>query len=370
MPRLPTSLLRHARHEHPLLPLLLCTCRDLPSARNELRWLREHILGTASPRPSALHQRLHRLCLQRSKGKPLQYILGSQPFGDLEILCKPGVLIPRCAISTSPSPEQTHLPNLTPPPSPETDSLTTHLAQTLLSHHPQPPTFRILDLCTGTGCIPLLLHSLLYPIIPHPYIYGIDISPLAITLARKNLTHNIRLGTLNPAAAASSHISFQQADIFDEEWLNGLRNDGSQKWDILISNPPYISPHAFTNGSTSRSVRNYEPKLALVPPHSRTSTDTEIGDAFYPRLLQIANSLNIPLLVFEVADLAQAKRVVGMVFERDGWDGCEIWRDFPGQRGRDGQEEVMEVEERRVRVKGEGEGRAVCAWREGWGRER
>ena len=105
MPRLSTFILRHAWHEHPFLPLLLRTCRDLLSARNELRWLREHILETTSPGfpPAARHQRLHKLCLQRSKGKPLQYILGSQPFGDLEILCEPGVLIPRFAISNPPN---------------------------------------------------------------------------------------------------------------------------------------------------------------------------------------------------------------------------------------------------------------------------
>lgn len=147
-----------------------------------------------------------------------------------------------------------------------------------------------------------------------------------------------------------------------------MKGDGPKKWDILISNPPYISPRAFTNGSTSRSVRNYEPKLALVPPQSSTSTTTsnDEGDTFYPRLLHIAHSLNIHLLVFEVADMAQAKRVVGMVFEKGVWNGgCEIWRDFPGQGGRDWDGEVVEVEGKEVRVRGEGEGRAVCAWRVG-----
>ncbi|KAK0513021.1 hypothetical protein JMJ35_005038 [Cladonia borealis] len=351
MPRLPTSLLRRARHEHSLLPLLFRTCRDLPSARNELRWLREHILETASPKspPSTRHQRLYELCLQRSKGKPLQYILGSQPFGNLEILCKPGVLIPR----------------------PETDLLTTHLAQTLLSYPPLPPTIHILDLCTGTGCIPLLLHSLLHPSIPHPHIHihGIDISPLAMSLARKNLHHNTR--HLHP----SSQISFQQADIFDTEWLNGIKAESSKKWkwDILISNPPYISPHAFNNGSTARSVRNYEPKIALVPTtptYSSTDAPETGGDMFYPRLLHIANELQVGVFVVEVADMAQAKRVVGMVRERGAWEGVEVWRDFPEQGGRDGTGEVVEVDGRDgrdVRVRGEGEGRAVVAWREGWG---
>ena len=79
------------------LPLLLKATGDLPSAENELRWLREHVNKVLPP--TAPHQQRKRdllaLCKRRAKLEPLQYILGSQPFGDLEILCRPGVLIPR-----------------------------------------------------------------------------------------------------------------------------------------------------------------------------------------------------------------------------------------------------------------------------------
>lgn len=93
MPRLSPFLLRNARGIHPLLPLLLRTCRDLQSARNELRWLREHVTSTCDSDQVA--SKLRAACLERSIGRPLQYILESQPFGDLDILCRPGVLIPR-----------------------------------------------------------------------------------------------------------------------------------------------------------------------------------------------------------------------------------------------------------------------------------
>ena len=65
--------------------------------------------------------------------------------------------------------------------------------------------------------------------------------------------------------------------------------------------------------------------------------------------------------------MAQAKRVVGMVREKGVWEGVEVWRDLPGQGPRYGKGEVVDLEGREVRVKGEGEGRAVVAWREGWG---
>ena len=97
MPRLPTSLLRRARHIHPLLPRLLRPCRDLESAQNELRWLREHAIekGEVEGERARWQSKLDRLCRERERGRPLQYILGSQPFGNLDILCRSKVLIPR-----------------------------------------------------------------------------------------------------------------------------------------------------------------------------------------------------------------------------------------------------------------------------------
>lgn len=118
MPRLPPTLLRHARVESPLLVSLLPTCRDLDSARNELRWLREHVEAqsrggfgnrhTLAEDGGALvsRQRLKSLCRLRGRGVPLQYLLGTEHFGELEIECRPGVLIPRSVKSRIPSSEQ------------------------------------------------------------------------------------------------------------------------------------------------------------------------------------------------------------------------------------------------------------------------
>lgn len=103
MPRLPTSLLRHARAINPLYPLLLQTCRTIPSAHNELRWLRQHVETTLSSKFGSLkdvpdrlkHRCVAKLARRRGRGEPLQYLLGSQPFGELDIKCERGVLIPR-----------------------------------------------------------------------------------------------------------------------------------------------------------------------------------------------------------------------------------------------------------------------------------
>jgi methylase of polypeptide subunit release factors len=100
MPRIPTSLLRKARTIDPLLPTLLAPCRDLHAAQNELRWLREHADKVVKARQAhgdrlSRASLLRKLVKERASGKPLQYILGTEYFGDLEIRCRPGVLIPR-----------------------------------------------------------------------------------------------------------------------------------------------------------------------------------------------------------------------------------------------------------------------------------
>jgi methylase of polypeptide subunit release factors len=96
MPRIPRSLLRKASAVDPLLPLLLGPCRDLSTAKNELRWLREHVQRSAKTRGAKEEGvLLKKLVQDRASGKPLQYILGTEYFGELEIACRPGVLIPR-----------------------------------------------------------------------------------------------------------------------------------------------------------------------------------------------------------------------------------------------------------------------------------
>lgn len=101
MPRLPPRLFHRARKTNQLLPLVLRATRDLESAKNEFRWLKEHALSQAQERGIGRRDvlgwrhTLRQLCCERSRGKPLQYLIGTEYFGDLEIKCRPGVLIPR-----------------------------------------------------------------------------------------------------------------------------------------------------------------------------------------------------------------------------------------------------------------------------------
>ena len=322
---------------------------------------------------------------RRAKGEPLQYILGTEFFGDLEIKCKPGVLIPRlvnvfrflsCCISDLLDCRQ------------ETAASVSYLARSLVqSWKAKPPacSINVLDLCTGTGCIPLLFHHEMFnqpdfePNIGH--ITGIDISQHALNLAEENRTQCVRNAQTHQSSSASLGLSilrdmqFLDADILAEHSnpssvMSRLRTLHGEKpcssnYDILISNPPYISTSAFRR-TTSASVRKYEPKLALVPPlpdPSDVQVTEDDGDLFYPKLFDLAIKMDTKVVLFEVADMEQAIRVADLA--GDDWEVVEIWRDDPGVDG--GEVESMNVGDgenrRRVEVKGVGNGRSVVACR-------
>jgi len=127
-------------------------------------------------------------------------------------------------------------------------------------------------------------------------------------------------------------------------------------WDILISNPPYISPSAFWK-TTTRSVRGFEPKLALVPPPKEQQSDTERGDMFYPRLLELAREVEAKVVLLEISDMEQAIRVSQRALKLNIFDGVEIWREQP-----DASASATTTEDG-ITVVGEGNARSVICWR-------
>ncbi|KAK5008007.1 hypothetical protein LTR39_005273, partial [Cryomyces antarcticus] len=204
------------------------------------------------------------------------------------------------------------------------------------------------------------------------HLLGVDISKKAVNLARRNqrrLEHEYT-GPNQFELSALQRLQFIQADVLKDDsgptdtsiqaLMDVLESHAKQsgealRWDILISNPPYISPSSF-NKSMSRSVRNFEPKLALVPPDVPGSTDLNAGDVFYPRLLAIAEEVSAKIVLFEVADLEQADRVANIANSTGLWDGIQIWRDVPA-------ETPIELTRSGVKVLGHGNGRSVFCWR-------
>lgn len=157
---------------------------------------------------------------RRLEGEPLQYILGEWEFMGLPMEVSPGVLIPR----------------------PETELL----CETALKELPRGA--RVLDLCCGTGCIGIAMGKL-----GDMQVTFCDISPAALTIARRNARRNGVAG------------EFVQGDFFAP--LTGRTFDG------ILCNPPYL-----TEGEMAHLQREltYEPALALY--------GGEDGLDFYRRL--------------------------------------------------------------------------------------
>jgi release factor glutamine methyltransferase len=148
--------------------------------------------------------------------EPVQYITGKSWFMDLEIHVNPAVLIPR----------------------PETEEIVNHLLMNLGDRK-----LRILDACTGSGCIALALKHYL----PDSEILAFDVSETALTVAISNAQ---RLGL---------NINFQLADLQSSP----LEYQYSEI-DVLISNPPYIPNNE--RESLAKHVSEMEPSIALFVP--------------------------------------------------------------------------------------------------------
>ncbi|KAK6420845.1 hypothetical protein LTR95_016888 [Oleoguttula sp. CCFEE 5521] len=368
MPRISPHILRHARKIDSHLASLLPVCRDLRHTQNELRWMREHAAQTSINSAGVSASRLREYVTRRARGEPLQYILGTEHFGDLEIDCRPGVLIPRQ----------------------ETAASVTRLATLLRDgwrKHGSPEQFSVLDLCTGSGCIPLLLHHELAskrtpsedfdpPLsVPELRVLGVDVAPEALRLAKYNVRKyfNTRHPEYMEMLPYGPHeISFIQADVLTKPTSSPVptvptlpeamhKSKQPTSFDILISNPPYISSNSFLR-TTAASVRRYEPKLALVPrpPAGNESTEND-GDAFYQHLLQHAEDVQAKIVLFEVAGLNQAKRVASLTVAQGIWNTIEIWRDDPTPK--DDELQVITIDQHNVRIIGSGHGRSVFAWR-------
>lgn len=152
---------------------------------------------------------------RRACGEPLQYITGHQEFWGLDLLVTPSVLIPR----------------------PETEH-SVEAALELLRDIDSP---RIVDVGTGSGCIALALASEL----PKAKIDAADISTDALMIARRNAQ---RLGL-------GDRIEFAQSDLL------GKYLDLGPKYDMVVSNPPYVGESEADK--LQIEVRQHEPHCAL-----------------------------------------------------------------------------------------------------------
>ena len=171
-----------------------------------------HIIEPGTVVPPEKVEALESALLRLAEGEPVQYVVGRAEFFGRSFNVAPGVLIPR----------------------PETEEL----VELALRYVPEGG--RVLDLCTGSGCIAwsVALESRAAQVV------GVDISDEALDLARSQYV--------------DGRVSFRKQDVLGE-----IPGDLG-KFDLILSNPPYIMKSQ--KSQMRRNVLDFEPGLALFVP--------------------------------------------------------------------------------------------------------
>lgn len=235
-----------------------------------LSW-QERLLRGEDPVPEEGAAAFFSLVERRLAGEPLQYLLEEWEFYGLPFLVGPGVLIPR----------------------PETELLVDRALEAVEGC----PSPALLDLCSGSGCVPIALGNKL----PEARLWGVELSPDALGYFRQNIHRN---GADNVTAVAGNVFSLPEEVT-------------KRRYRVITANPPYIPRDELD--SLQAEVRR-EPTLALDG-----GTD---GLDFYRRLPGICLPLLEPggWLILEIGE-GQGAAVAELAREA-GFGAVQIQRDL------------------------------------------
>ncbi len=203
--------------------------------------------------------------------EPIQYIFGIAEFYGLQLHVSPAVLIPR----------------------PET----AELVDLIVRQADHRPDLRVLDICTGSGCIAVALaRNLRFPLIE-----AIDLNPEALDIAAQN------------ASGLKVRVNFSQRDALH------LSPEPSPRFDIIVSNPPYIAERE--KSSMDANVLDHEPAMALFVPDSNPLI-------FYHAIATYAMSALVPggRLYFEINPIFASQLVNDL--KAQGWDDVNVLPDM------------------------------------------
>lgn len=211
-------------------------------------------------------QIFYNLLEERLKHVPVQYLIGEQEFCGLVFQVRPGVLIPR----------------------PETELLAEAVFRASEGK-------RVLDMCTGSGCIAVTVAKLGKP----QSVAASDYSEAALEIAKEN------------AGRQEVPITFYQGDLFEN--VEGI-------YDIIVSNPPYIKTAVVEE--LMPEVKDYEPHLAL--------DGKEDGLHFYRRIAGEAKDYLCPggRLMFEIG--YDQGEEVSRLLDAEGYKEIEVKKDYAG----------------------------------------
>lgn len=214
--------------------------------------------------------------IRRLNHEPVAYILGYKEFMSLKFKVDSSVLIPR----------------------PETELLVERILECAKEIHKE--NIRILEIGTGSGCIALsLLHHL-----KNASVVGMDVSEKAVGVCCEN-ARNLNI--------EANRYQFLQRDALDEKSWMDLGN-----FDIIVSNPPYIS--VGEKAQLPRSVVEFEPELALI-------ADSE-GLAFYKCIAHLApKHISENAKVFFEIGSSQGI-AVSEILNSFGWRDIKVRKDY------------------------------------------
>ena len=215
------------------------------------------------------------LVKRRNEGTPVAYLVGYKEFYSMQFEVNPDVLIPR----------------------PETEHLVVAALDRAKEFGAQP--LKVVDIGTGSGAIAVTVAKHLKSC----HMTAIDKSPAALAVARRN--------------AEKHQIGDDRIEFVESDLLSALPDDC--KFDLVLSNPPYISQAEYEQ--LPATVRKFEPQLALVAGPE--------GSEVIERLLVEAQSHLNPggFCTFEFSPMLQPKMAS---FIGSGWDTPHITKDLAG----------------------------------------
>jgi release factor glutamine methyltransferase len=253
-------------------------------AGNITDWVLEHIttkkridrlLDKQAELTAAQEAELASVLQQLSTHKPIQYVLGEAWFAGLRFFVNEHVLIPR----------------------PETEELVEWILQ---DQKLKDKNQKIIDIGTGSGCIPVTIKKQL----PAVSMTAIDISADVLQVAQKN------------AAELQVAVEFEQVNFLDESTWHTL-----PVFDIIISNPPYIKQSE--EKEMSQNVLAFEPSIALFVPD-------EDALLFYRKIAAFAKEhLEKTGCIYLEINEALGKEVVAL-YENNGFI-TELKKDLQGK---------------------------------------
>ena len=216
---------------------------------------------------------------KRRRRIPLAQILGRQSFYGLDFFVNEDVLIPRADTECL------------------VDLVLEDYAELAKQGEKTYAEKRILDLCTGSGCIGISVAKHL----PYQELLLVDLSEKALAMAKKNAEKHL-----------GENVTLLQSDL-----LTGVQG---KKFSLLLSNPPYIVSRVIPG--LDREVSEYEPKMAL--------DGGEDGLVFYRRIAKEAKAVLLPgaRLYLEIGyDQGES---VKDIFQKEGYEAVEVFPDLSG----------------------------------------